>query len=482
MIAKSHTRAGEPVHFGNNPGAHAGAGEHLSELRHGLGQPVEHAVPPLQALDPRGRHLDAADRALAGRHHGQGRRSATRRATCPTSWRRSSTSPARPIPSTWEGQPIEPLEGQSLAPAFARDVAERPPMFWEHEGNAAVRIGKWKLVRNYPGPWELYDMEADRTELHDLAAAPSRARRRHGAAVRGLGQALRRDRPREDRDADGEPGRHARLLGESRSAGHALRAARPTAAERGAARRPAYARALRRPHRAAAPELIAIGARSFVMGNDVGRRRAGRRRRPGAARDARRLRHRTGHRHQPGVRRLRAGHALCDRRRAGSARPSSSTCKRRRPCGSRHDRSRAACLGGCRWPMPAGSAPKARARMSTTGSTIRSCMSRGTMRRPIAIGPGCACRPRRNGSARRAAASREGASPGATTCGMPAASRAATSGAGTFPPRPADGWTPGARRRPQRRGQWLRPVQLLRQCLGMVRRLVQPGLSPRDGG
>jgi arylsulfatase A-like enzyme len=43
-------------------------------------------------------------------------------------------------------------------------------MFWEHEGNAAVRIGKWKLVREYPKDWELYDMEADRTELNDLAA------------------------------------------------------------------------------------------------------------------------------------------------------------------------------------------------------------------------------------------------------------------------------------------------------------------------
>ena len=44
-------------------------------------------------------------------------------------------------------------------------------MFWEHEGNAAVRIGKWKLVKRYPRDWELYDMDGDRTELHDLAAS-----------------------------------------------------------------------------------------------------------------------------------------------------------------------------------------------------------------------------------------------------------------------------------------------------------------------
>ena len=43
-------------------------------------------------------------------------------------------------------------------------------MFWEHEGNAAVRIGPWKLVKRWPRDWELYDMDADRTELHDLAA------------------------------------------------------------------------------------------------------------------------------------------------------------------------------------------------------------------------------------------------------------------------------------------------------------------------
>jgi len=31
-----------------------------------------------------------------------------------------------------------------------------------------VRRDKWKLVSKYPGAWELYDLEADRTELHSL--------------------------------------------------------------------------------------------------------------------------------------------------------------------------------------------------------------------------------------------------------------------------------------------------------------------------
>ena len=37
-----------------------------------------------------------------------------------------------------------------------------------------MRDGKWKLVQKWRGPWELYDMEADRTELHDVIAAASR--------------------------------------------------------------------------------------------------------------------------------------------------------------------------------------------------------------------------------------------------------------------------------------------------------------------
>jgi len=74
-------------------------------------------------------------------------------------------------PAEFNGQPIPPMEGRSLLPAFAGQPIQRDGIFWEHEGNAAVRVGDWKLVRlGRNGAWELYDLKADRTELHDLAA------------------------------------------------------------------------------------------------------------------------------------------------------------------------------------------------------------------------------------------------------------------------------------------------------------------------
>ncbi len=65
-----------------------------------------------------------------------------------------------------------PPEGTSLAPAFAgKPLVRKDLLYWEHEGTRAVRDGKWKLVTKEPdGPWELYDLEKDRTELTDLAA------------------------------------------------------------------------------------------------------------------------------------------------------------------------------------------------------------------------------------------------------------------------------------------------------------------------
>ena len=61
--------------------------------------------------------------------------------------------------------------GKSLVPALvsARKPVHREPIYWEHEGNAAMRDGNLKLVREYEKPWELYDISRDRTELNDLA-------------------------------------------------------------------------------------------------------------------------------------------------------------------------------------------------------------------------------------------------------------------------------------------------------------------------
>ena len=74
-------------------------------------------------------------------------------------------------PAEFKGQPIQPMEGRSLVPAFANQPIQRDALFWEHEGNAAVRVGDWKLVRmGRNGPWELYNLKTDRTEQHDLAA------------------------------------------------------------------------------------------------------------------------------------------------------------------------------------------------------------------------------------------------------------------------------------------------------------------------
>ncbi len=73
-------------------------------------------------------------------------------------------------PATYQGHQIQPAEGISLAPTFEGKALRERPIFWEHEGNRAVRLGHWKLVSKHPGRWELYDMKNDRTEMHDLAA------------------------------------------------------------------------------------------------------------------------------------------------------------------------------------------------------------------------------------------------------------------------------------------------------------------------
>ena len=79
-------------------------------------------------------------------------------------------------PSVFDGNKILPMEGTSLRPLLSsssnQPVLPTPrTLAWEHEGNRAIRDGKWKLVSIASGPWELYDMETDRVESKDLAAS-----------------------------------------------------------------------------------------------------------------------------------------------------------------------------------------------------------------------------------------------------------------------------------------------------------------------
>jgi arylsulfatase len=68
-----------------------------------------------------------------------------------------------------------PLDGESfLSLLEGRSWERQQPIFFEHEGNCAVRIGNFKLVREFNRSWELYDIVGDRTELKDLAGSDRR--------------------------------------------------------------------------------------------------------------------------------------------------------------------------------------------------------------------------------------------------------------------------------------------------------------------
>ena len=73
-------------------------------------------------------------------------------------------------PKKYQGYDIQPMEGLSLAASFSKDEEPDRALLFEHYGKAAIRKGNWKLVRlGYRKPWELYDIEKDRSELNDLA-------------------------------------------------------------------------------------------------------------------------------------------------------------------------------------------------------------------------------------------------------------------------------------------------------------------------
>lgn len=69
----------------------------------------------------------------------------------------------------YPGGDVLPMEGASLAASFTKDENPDRTLLWEHYDSRAILRGKWKLV-GLPGrPWELYDIEADRSEMHELS-------------------------------------------------------------------------------------------------------------------------------------------------------------------------------------------------------------------------------------------------------------------------------------------------------------------------
>ena len=79
-------------------------------------------------------------------------------------------------PETFNGNRITPMEGTSLKAAFSgKKMQRQQPIFWEHEGNRAMRDNDWKLVSQYDYKqkkfmeWELYNLKTDRSELNDLS-------------------------------------------------------------------------------------------------------------------------------------------------------------------------------------------------------------------------------------------------------------------------------------------------------------------------
>lgn len=74
------------------------------------------------------------------------------------------------------GREVQAIDGESFEPLLrGKPWSRQMPIAWEHEGNCAIRKGHLKLVRRFGQPWELYDMEVDRTELNDLAGSGNAA-------------------------------------------------------------------------------------------------------------------------------------------------------------------------------------------------------------------------------------------------------------------------------------------------------------------
>ena len=78
-------------------------------------------------------------------------------------------------PTEFNKNKILPMEGNSLMPLFEQgDMEYERLIFWEHQGNTAVRKGDWKLVKlidgyvENPDEYQLFNLREDRTESNNV--------------------------------------------------------------------------------------------------------------------------------------------------------------------------------------------------------------------------------------------------------------------------------------------------------------------------
>ncbi len=73
-------------------------------------------------------------------------------------------------PQTFNGIRLKQLEGKSMINIFKGATSGNDTLYWEHEGNKAIRVDNWKLVYELEqNEWELYDLQTDRSETSNLS-------------------------------------------------------------------------------------------------------------------------------------------------------------------------------------------------------------------------------------------------------------------------------------------------------------------------
>jgi len=73
-------------------------------------------------------------------------------------------------PTTYKGNEIIPLESHSIKPILDGKIRTQDPIYWEHEGGRAVRVGNWRLVSLKNANWQLFDMAEDLSETKNVAS------------------------------------------------------------------------------------------------------------------------------------------------------------------------------------------------------------------------------------------------------------------------------------------------------------------------